>query len=635
MPKFFNMATTELNSTKTPKGTKAALHKSKSRGVSIRYKILLLLTVLPLLTLGAYLMVAIGIFEDDKVQYVLDSSTSVARSVAVQTKAQLSAVLYLLKPAMQEYIDTEKLGSISDSIVKGEAALSSVFIYKPNGNGAFDLQSKIEKSEGSVDSVLKAVPDIQGLLSQTEKDGRVVRAPFSDERILILERVGQTSEARHFILCTVYFAKELADVFSAPSKNSLYLVGGSGEILFGRDRHVGDNLSDIVPKDVILGIVNSRTLDGTNTVKNKNKSEWLLSYSKTGHSDLFVVSVIEKSLALEAVKKLIRKSLLFFGLLICITVIVSIIASGNLTAALTDLLGATKRVAEGKFDIKVKVDSSDEIGSLADSFNLMADEVSRLIKETAENARMQGELKTAQTVQETLFPAPFAHLPGGLEIAGYYEPASECGGDWWHYSVVDDKIFLWIGDATGHGAPAALITSAAKSAATIIERLKVSPAEAMSLLNRSIYDVSKGRIMMTFFLACYDSNTREFTYCNASHEPPYLIQRKDSAPKKKDLIPLNEVNNPRLGQSRDSSYQEHKLTLSQGDMVFFYTDGIPDVRDLNDQSMGERGFVKTIIDTMRDCPTAETFVERFSETIKTFRTTAQLVDDITFFVCKS
>src|SRR5205823_2940179 len=111
-----------------------------------------------------------------------------------------------------------------------------------------------------------------------------------------------------------------------------------------------------------------------------------------------------------------------------------------------------------------------EVGGLAESFNYMAAEVSRLMSETAEKARMQSELATVKTVQETLFPASQSQF-GPIRIKGHFEPASECGGDWWNYSRVEDKIFLWIGDATGHGAPAALITGAACSAAAVIEGL--------------------------------------------------------------------------------------------------------------------------------------------------------------------
>lgn len=120
------------------------------------------------------------------------------------------------------------------------------------------------------------------------------------------------------------------------------------------------------------------------------------------------------------------------------------------------------------------------------------------MSETAEKARMESELQTAKTVQETLFPA-FQNTFENLQIAGHYEPASECGGDWWYYYKTNNKIILCIGDATGHGAPAALITSAARSAASVTENLNLEAHQIMHYLNKAIYDVSRGRVMMDFF----------------------------------------------------------------------------------------------------------------------------------------
>ena len=73
---------------------------------------------------------------------------------------------------------------------------------------------------------------------------------------------------------------------------------------------------------------------------------------------------------------LIRMSLILAVMLISGTIIIAIFASGTITAALTDLFRATRQVAEGQFDIRVNVKSNDEIGSLANSFNAMAKEVS-------------------------------------------------------------------------------------------------------------------------------------------------------------------------------------------------------------------------------------------------------------------
>ena len=353
--------------------------------------------------------------------------------------------------------------------------------------------------------------------------------------------------------------------------------------------------------------------------------------AKSGFGNLAVISLVDKKQALAAVQDLIRMSLILAVLLISGVVIVGIVASKSLTSALTELFNATRKVAEGHFEIRVEVKSTDEIGSLANSFNAMAGEVSRLMLATAEKARMESELKTAKTVQETLFPAPEAMI-GDLHVSGFYEPASECGGDWWHYCEVGNKIFLWIGDATGHGAPAALITSAAKSAATIIERLDVDAAQALDLLNRAIYDVSKGRIMMTFFLGCYDCTTHIFSYSNASHEAPFLIRKSDEPLKKKHLIPLNEVNNPRLGQDRETVYSQTQIALAPGDRILFYTDGIPDIQDPQKNSWGEREFIKGIIEANKDYQPVDQSVRLLAENFQNYRQKAPLIDDITFFM---
>ena len=198
----------------------------------------------------------------------------------------------------------------------------------------------------------------------------------------------------------------------------------------------------------------------------------------------------------------------------------------------------------------------------------MAAEIKRLLSETAEKARMESELKTAQVVQSTLFPTgDLVH--SDLEIRGFYQSASECGGDWWFYSEVGSKVYFWIGDATGHGVPAALVTSAAKSAAGILEKFPDLPLDrVMELFNSAIYGTSHGTVMMTFFLGCFDRDSMQFEYCNASHDPPFLMRPQEGKKlKKKDLTPLMEKIGKRLGETPDSQYEKVSIDLSPGDRI--------------------------------------------------------------------
>lgn len=606
----------------------------KKRGLSIRYKILGLLTLIPLLMLTAYLLMAVRIFEQDKIAYVFDSSSNVSATMAAQIKNQLNSVLTSVRPVFQDYLTTQSFSPLSKSIFENEFSIDALIVFKQDESGKFTPAAHLEKGDKVSQDILGAMgANLQAYLSQVYSEGRLVRAPFGDDRVALMEKVTNEQKTRVTIFMSVIRLSEISEIFkSGSTAQKMYLIGQDGIVLFGPEQSSGKSIKDSM--NLTFLNANSKVAQGAETSIAPDGREELVSFSRAGIGDLYVVSTVSKEKALGAVQILIRKSLIFFGILIGLTAIISLFASNTLTSALTALFQATQKVSEGDFDIRVKVTSTDEVGSLADNFNTMAAEVSRLMAQTAEKARMESELQTAKTVQETLFPETEARI-GPLEIAGYYEPASECGGDWWHYCSVGQKIFLWIGDATGHGAPAALITSAAKSASTIIERLNISPAKALELLNRSIYDVSKGRIMMTFFLASFDPATGELTYCNASHEAPFLFRHGGEPLKKRDLVPLNEVNNPRLGQARDSVYQQTSVKLEKGDAVFFYTDGIPDIQNPGHEAWGEREFLKNLIAANKDYPNVRDSVIRFARSFEEHRQGAPLIDDVTFFVVKN
>lgn len=599
------------------------------RVFSIKYKILALLTILPVLSLAVYLLVAIGIFEKDKVAYVFESSSAIARSLSAQARTELNSVLNAARPVIQEFIIKREFDVVSQAVLSSETQLDWIAAYSiEEGKYSQAQMSVVERVNGLSRREIQSFGNIEPLLVSADQKGRIIRVPYKDDRVLIVERVGSPSGKLKNIFLIMSRLPTLANSFRAPSGAETYLVNEDGFILFGPAGTEATYLSEKMNLEFLTKNSENNYSSGTEIVRS-GKSEFLASYAKTSFGDISVVSLVDKDKALYAVQALIAKSLNFFVFLIALTTIISLFASSTVTSALTDLFVATKNVAEGKFDIRVKVNSSDEVGSLADSFNAMAAEVSRLLSETAEKARMEGELKTAQTVQETLFPNPTSEI-GPVRIAGFYEPASECGGDWWHYCQIGTKAFIWIGDATGHGAPAALITSAAKSAATILERLNVDPAHALELMNRAIYDVSKGQLMMTFFLASIDLKTLEMTYSNASHDPPYLLKKKEESLKKRDLEPLLEANNPRLGQSRVNSFKQQKIQLNPGDRLFLYTDGVADIKNPSGETLGERNFIKLLLQSVDGYPVASESAETLASYIKEYKQDSDLIDDVTF-----
>ena len=598
--------------------------------LSLRYKLLALLVSLPLVSLGLYLVMATELFQKDKVAYVFDSTATVSRSLATQVRMETQSIYAAVRTIVDNFdIATNDFNAVAKSLMQTNTRAQAVILLRRQAEGqylrmgALTAENPEAKTFATDESDINRIGDRAGRATAFFQE--YASQPGS---IVAAYRLGQSTDPNPLIIVSLYKAQELLAAFETTGSSISFAATRDGQPVFGA--------MDVVTTDMDLlhGILNSKAAEGTAEATLSDRVKYLISYANVGVGDLMVITKVDKMKALKAVEVLIAKSLLFFVALIASTLLISVFASNQLTSQIRELFDATAKVAQGDFNVSVKPRSHDEVGGLAESFNWMAAEVSRLMSETAEKARMESELSTVRTVQETLFPAPSSQF-GPIQIEGHFEPASECGGDWWNYSRIGNKIFLWIGDATGHGAPAALITSAARSAAAVIEAMPdVTPGMALTILNRAIHQTSKGQIMMTFFIACIDLDHKVFSYASASHDPPYLLRRSGEKISKKDLVPLNEVNGPRLGERKDHRYEETSLDFQPGDLLFFYTDGIIDVQDPKGRKWGERQFLKTLVESANSEGTLDQKLGHLRSNIEQFRSGSALIDDVTMVMCE-
>lgn len=602
-----------------------------NQGVSLRVKILLILTMLPLVMLGTYLFIVLNVFKSDKLAYVYETTSSTTQNIANQVSTSINSILSIVRPMVDDFYANDGFAAVSKAIMDVENPISWVAVFVPRGGeqNMFDRIGVVEREKNVAAKDLAQIKTLGLGLAEVFKSELVVQIPFADERLLIYEKVGKK------VFVIMGNVPAMHRLFHGQGAIKSFLVNNAGGILLGLSGK-GDEVSTFVEnvgRDYFFRLRQQKATSGTERMSDGKNDFYLASFAKIGIAGLSIVSFIPQAEALSAIKTIVIRSILFALLLISLSIFISLIASGRLTAAISDLFEATKKIADGNFNIRVSVNANDEVGALAASFNSMAEQISVLMSETAEKSRMENELKTAKTVQETLFPDSEAQL-GVIKVVGYYEPASECGGDWWHYSETKDRIYFWIGDATGHGASAALLTSAAKSAATLIESLNVDPEQAMYLMNQSIYEVSKGKIMMTFFIGCFDKYTKVLKYVNASHEPPLLVRKATSAPSKDDLVPLQDSIGPRLGQERGTVYKQAQIDLNLGDRIIFYTDGLYDIRNPDKKQMGERKFIRTFLQFNQNYAPIGQIMSNLIKETRDYRQATPLDDDVTFFMCE-
>ena len=238
------------------------------------------------------------------------------------------------------------------------------------------------------------------------------------------------------------------------------------------------------------------------------------------------------------------------------------------------LTAGVREISGGNLDKKLDVRTGDEIETLADSFNQMTDElksyIENLAKTTAENERIETELSVAARIQAGILPKK---LPARSEfdLFASMEPAKEVGGDFYDYYFLDENhLMVTVADVSDKGMPAALFMVAAKTLLKdcalllgTVEQL----SEVVARTNDRLSEANDEGMFVTVFTGVLDVGTGEFVYVNAGHNPP-LARRNGTV----DFLPT--AQSPMLGVMEGLHFPVERLTLSPGDMLFLYTDGV-------------------------------------------------------------
>ena len=273
-------------------------------------------------------------------------------------------------------------------------------------------------------------------------------------------------------------------------------------------------------------------------------------------------------------------------LFILIGTLLAIFQGLSISRPIKQLAKRADQISRGDLAARVEVKSSDEIGVLGENFNYMADQIVVLLQQTAEKARIEQELEVARTIQETLVPPPDMVDKGSLRFCGYFQPASQTGGDWWTWhDLTGGKVLLVIGDVTGHGVPSAMITAAAKAACDVARAVHnddVTVSRLLEIMNYAIFESAKRKFVMTCFASIIDTRRRTITYANAGHNFPYLLRGNEFA--------TMMIRGNRLGDVRESQYEAKTIELAPGDVLIWYTDGIVECENRNGEEWGEKRF---------------------------------------------
>ncbi len=295
-----------------------------------------------------------------------------------------------------------------------------------------------------------------------------------------------------------------------------------------------------------------------------------------------------------AFSKAWQRTAMIGGLFICIGLLMAIFQGIRITKPIRNLAYRATQIAQGDLQTRVEVTTRDELGQLAENFNFMADQLLILLQESAKQGAVQKELEVARNIQETLVPPDEIVDKPFMRLSGYFEPASECGGDWWTYHELEDgKVLVVIADVTGHGVPSAMITATAKSAVDTLRAVtndNLTVTYLLEILNRAILESAKRKFVMTCFASIIDPKNHTITFANAGHNFPYIYRTVEGRGKFNVLM----TRGNRLGDMAESTYQAKQEKLQPGDVIVWYTDGIVECESELGEEYGEKRFRNSI-----------------------------------------
>jgi serine phosphatase RsbU (regulator of sigma subunit) len=200
-------------------------------------------------------------------------------------------------------------------------------------------------------------------------------------------------------------------------------------------------------------------------------------------------------------------------------------------------------------------------------------------EEAQEREHIEQELRVARLIQQTLLPKSLPGLPG-YDVAAYYRPAREVGGDFYDFLELEDgQLGLVVGDATGHGVPAALMMANTQSVLrAVAQRGGSEPGRILAEVNEVLLAYIPPSMFVTCFYAILDPRSGTLRYANAGHDLPYLWSGCDCEELRARGMPL--------GLMPGMSYEEKEMVLDTGEGVLFYSDGLVEAHNPEGEMFG-------------------------------------------------
>lgn len=244
--------------------------------------------------------------------------------------------------------------------------------------------------------------------------------------------------------------------------------------------------------------------------------------------------------------------------------------------------------------------------------------------EAAEQIRIRDELGFARELQLSMLPREAPPLPW-IEAAAISIPATEVGGDYYDYLVLDgERVAAVTGDVAGHGIASGIVLSGVRSGLSLLADELSDPASVMRRLHRMVRQTLRHRMLVSLSIVLFD-RTRGIANLTAAAHPPLLVRRASGAVERIDTSSLP------LGNGLGDSFDQREIPFATGDVFVLQTDGVYETTSPGGDSYGFSRLERAL--AVAD-GSAAAVRDAILRDLWSFKETAPQTDDVTIVVLK-
>jgi len=240
------------------------------------------------------------------------------------------------------------------------------------------------------------------------------------------------------------------------------------------------------------------------------------------------------------------------------------------------------------------------------------------------NKIMEHEIALARKIQDKLIPE---RTPANY-ISAIYEPMEEVGGDFYDFIEFKDSknIGIFLSDVSGHGVPAAFITSMIKTVILQAGERIYDPAQFLFYMNDVLQTQTAGNFVTAFY-CIYNPEENSIFYSNAGHNQPYVISQNSVTQIQKGKNTAIAMFSNHMLEQANKKFLNHKDFLEPGSKLLLYTDGLVEARPTDSDIFFEYANMEQVFIDNHKYP-CDIFLNNLMKELSVFRKSDQFDDDI-------